>query len=66
MVFTLLTPTPFCVLCEGVLSLDNNNLAGSIPTEIGTMVNLEQLRLAGNSFNGGLPSNLGLLKRLGE
>ena len=58
----LVTNTPcswFGITCESGnvldLSLPNNNLVGSIPTELGNLTALEQLNLSGNQLSGELP-----------
>ncbi|KAJ0099360.1 hypothetical protein Patl1_22156 [Pistacia atlantica] len=40
------------------LDLSNNNIKGSIPSEIGCLKNLEKLDLSGNNLNGQIPSTL--------
>ena len=61
----LVTNTPcswFGITCESNnvldLSLPNNNLVGSIPTELGDLSALEQLNLSGNVLSGSLPIEL--------
>lgn len=44
--------------------LDNNNLKGYIPEEIGVISNLTQLHLAYNKLSGTIPQSIGSLKRL--
>ncbi|KAB8104340.1 hypothetical protein EE612_037187, partial [Oryza sativa] len=46
--------------------LSKNSLTGVIPQELGTLVNLEQLKLSDNSLNGTIPSSFGGLSRLTE
>ncbi|CAI9778137.1 unnamed protein product [Fraxinus pennsylvanica] len=46
------------------LELENNNLTGSIPPEIGKCTNLALLNLAGNGLTGPLPPSLGNLTNL--
>ena len=46
-----------------VLSLGSNNLSGSIPPELGNLVNLERLGL-GNNLSGSIPPELGNLVNL--
>ena len=41
-----------------------NQLTGSIPTEIGRLINLEALLLYDNDFRGRIPSELGKLVKL--
>lgn len=42
----------------------NNNIGGSIPTEIGLLSDLDDMKLEHNSLTGTLPSELGLLSGL--
>ena len=46
------------------LNLSNNNLSGSIPSDIGRLINLEYLYLNGNEFSGQIPVELGNLENL--
>ena len=46
------------------LDLQNNALSGHIPVELGSLTNLEQLRLNGNQLTGEIPNGLGLLENL--
>ena len=46
------------------LSLEHNNLVGSIPAELGDLAHLEHLRLYGNRLTGSIPASLGGLSRL--
>lgn len=48
------------------LELRNNNLAGLIPPELGTMSNADFIALSRNSLTGTLPTELGLLDDLSE
>ena len=48
------------------LSLEANNLAGSLPAEISLLNSLSHLTLDSNQIEGTLPSELGLLTALGE
>lgn len=48
------------------LSLEANNLAGSLPAEISLLSSLSHLTLDSNQIQGTLPSELGLLIALGE
>ncbi|MDO5981448.1 leucine-rich repeat domain-containing protein [Flavivirga spongiicola] len=47
-----------------VLDLKNNNLSGSIPTEIGNLPNLVSLDLGTNNLIGSIPSQIGNLSNL--
>lgn len=44
--------------------LQNNQLSGPVPAEIGKLLELQTLDLSGNQFDGEIPSSLGLLTRL--
>ena len=46
------------------LSLGDNQLSGSIPSELGNLANLEFLWLSGNELSGSIPSELGNLDNL--
>ena len=46
------------------LDLSENQLTGSIPSELGSLSNLTQLYLWGNSLSGGIPQELGNLTSL--
>ena len=48
------------------LDVHVNNLTGSIPPELGTLTNLEFLRLYENNLTGRIPSELGALTNLKE
>ena len=41
------------------IDLDENQLVGSIPTELGNLSNLTSLNLGGNQLTGGIPVELG-------
>ena len=47
------------------LQLYKNNLEGPIPTELGKMSNLNEIRLNGNFLSGTIPKQLGNLRYLG-
>ena len=49
-----------------VLTLTGNQLAGEIPTELGNLINLEELDLADNQLTGTIPLELGRLSDLIE
>ena len=40
------------------LALSNNDLSGSIPTELGSLDNLQTLSLSGNQLSGCIPASL--------
>ena len=46
------------------LDLSENELSGTIPSELGNLINLEALSLFGNRLSGGIPSELGNLINL--
>ena len=50
--------------CVIVLNLDENQLSGSIPPEIGNLNQLEDLRLNGNQLTGSIPTETGKLEKL--
>ncbi len=52
--------------CVGVLALNNNNLSGNIPFELGDLSSLTGLFLNGNNLSGSIPSELGALTNLDE
>ena len=47
-----------------VLTLDENQLSGEIPTELGNLSNLQRLHLGGNQLTGGIPTELGSLTNM--
>lgn len=47
-----------------ILVLSSNSIIGIIPTAIGNLVNLEELRIDRNDFAGMLPTSIGRLQRL--
>ncbi|KAK9047674.1 hypothetical protein V6N11_053513 [Hibiscus sabdariffa] len=49
-----------------IMSLENNMLSGTIPTEFGKLVNLENLTLNANYLTGNLPPSLAKLFNLKE
>ena len=51
---------------EGVatLTLNNNKLTGTIPTQIGNLTSLERLYLYGNELTGSIPTEIGKLTSL--
>jgi len=46
------------------LNLEDNELKGSIPPDLGNLASLEGLGLYGNELTGAIPSELGRLSRL--
>ena len=46
------------------LSIEGNNLSGSIPPEIGNLTYLEALSIEGNNLSGDIPPEIGNLSRL--
>ena len=46
------------------IELSYNNLSGTIPAEIGNLVNLEELKLHGNKLTGSIPHEIGNLVSL--
>lgn len=46
------------------IELSSNNLSGSLPAEIGDLVNLEHLDLSINNLTGTIPSSIGYLSKL--
>ncbi|NQU66937.1 MAG: leucine-rich repeat domain-containing protein, partial [Candidatus Marinimicrobia bacterium] len=67
-----LTDTLFCnwygITCSDgyvtQISFYNNNLLGSIPSELGNLTNLQVLHLYNNQLSGSIPSDLGNLMNL--
>eukprot|EP00551_Chaetoceros_affinis_P002188 CAMPEP_0203644028 /NCGR_PEP_ID=MMETSP0088-20131115/9465_1 /ASSEMBLY_ACC=CAM_ASM_001087 /TAXON_ID=426623 /ORGANISM="Chaetoceros affinis, Strain CCMP159" /LENGTH=96 /DNA_ID=CAMNT_0050500395 /DNA_START=9 /DNA_END=299 /DNA_ORIENTATION=+ len=47
-----------------VIDLENNAFTGAISINVGQMVGLATLRLAGNDFTGAIPAQLGNLDNL--
>ena len=47
-----------------LLSVQNNDLAGSLPTALGSLQQMTMLRLWGNNFSGWVPSEIGLMSSL--
>ncbi|CAB9517526.1 Leucine Rich Repeat [Seminavis robusta] len=48
------------------LKINNNNLEGSLPSQLGLLTSLELLWLFQNRFSGSIPSELGLLSNVTE
>ena len=46
------------------LNLNNQTIAGSIPTQLGNLTNLTALRLSSNQLTGSIPSQIGSLTKL--
>ncbi|CAB9524688.1 Leucine Rich Repeat [Seminavis robusta] len=49
-----------------LLAINNNDLEGPLPSEIGLLTSIEALRLSHNDFSGSIPSEFGLLNDLTE
>jgi hypothetical protein len=54
------------ILCTVALDFFENNLNGTIPTEIGLIEKLQHLDLGNNSLTGAIATEIGLLDLLGE
>lgn len=54
----------FCSLCVLYSLLQNNNINGLIPAEIGKLRNLKTLDLSSNHLSGEIPSSVGHLENL--
>ena len=52
--------------CVSAIRLNNNNLVGSLPAEIGDLINLEYLHLFNNQLTGEIPAEIGNLTELEE
>ena len=50
--------------CVTVLYVDNNNLSGTLPAELGDLTRLETLDLDGNRISGPIPTEIGNLTNL--
>lgn len=55
---------PFIINRVTSIDLENNNLTGSIPSEIGKLTSLERLSMFWNNLSGPIPSELGNLINL--
>ena len=53
------------VLTERLI-LSKNGIGGKIPTELGALSSLNELRLAENNLEGGIPTELGQLESLSK
>ncbi|CAL8996762.1 unnamed protein product, partial [Prunus brigantina] len=42
----------------------NNNFSGTVPPELGKLVNLNNLRISSNNFTGRIPDFIQILKQL--
>ena len=49
-----------------ILNLNNNNLGGSIPMDVGQLRHLEELNLGSNRISGEIPATIGKLEYLGK
>merc|ERR1711957_1153340 len=47
-----------------LISIDDNNFNGNIPSELGSMTNLNNLKMTSNNFRGSIPSQIGSLTKL--
>jgi hypothetical protein len=47
-----------------VLVLSSNSIGGVVPTSLGNLINLEELRIDRNAFSGTLPTSIGRLEKL--
>jgi len=45
--------------CVRSLQIENNNLVGNLPSELGELQNLKEIYLSGNKLSGPIPSELG-------
>ena len=50
----------------GILNLNNNNLGGSLPMDVGQLWTLEELNLGSNRISGEIPATIGKLEYLGK
>ena len=48
----------------GYIDFGQNNLVGTIPTQLGRLIHLEDLYLDENKLSGRIPSNIGKMKKL--
>ena len=58
--------SPFNIDSADYLNLRQNRLTGPIPTETGSLANLERLFLYDNQLSGTIPSELGGLSQLSK
>lgn len=49
-----------------ILNLNNNNLGGSLPMDVGQLWTLEELNLGSNRISGEIPATIGKLEYLGK
>ena len=49
-----------------ILNLNNNNLGGSIPMDVGQLWSLDELNLGSNQISGEIPATIGKLEYLGK
>ncbi|PKA51660.1 putative LRR receptor-like serine/threonine-protein kinase [Apostasia shenzhenica] len=55
---------PYCSYTSKSLLLQNNDISGTLPGEIGMLSQLKILDLSHNQFIGEIPGSIGLLKQL--
>ena len=53
------------VLAES-MNLNNNNLLGSVPPEIGTLHSIEYMSMRDNTLSGQIPTQINMLRHLGK
>jgi hypothetical protein len=51
---------------EAYFDCNDNNLTGSIPTELGNLTQMHDFKVAGNMLTGTIPSEIGKLTNLGK
>ena len=58
------SPSPFNIDSAEILKLSDNQLSGTIPSEIGSLINLDQLFLYANGLSGTIPTEIFSLTNL--